>query len=147
MGKCIRNIMTQNIHSVQPEASVSMAARLMTEHDIGFIPVLQGRRPVGVLTDRDIVMRVVGPGHSPFAILAKQVMTRDMITIHPDQEIEQAAVLMGEWRIRRLLVVEDGMLVGMVSLAGLARHLETDTILAETVRNIVRPVDTPPTHR
>lgn len=138
MGQRIRDNMTRIVQTVRSAAAVSKAARIMADYQTGFVPVIDSDRVVGVLTDRDIVVRVVVPGASPYAVLVKQIMTTTLVLAHPDWELTQAARVMAEERIRRLLVVEDDVLVGVLSLADLALGLEEDAVLAETIRRITR---------
>ncbi len=138
MGQRIRDNMTRIVQTVRSAAAVSKAARIMADYQTGFVPVVDSDRVVGVLTDRDIVVRVVVPGASPYAVLVKQIMTTTLVFAHPDWELTRAARVMAEERIRRLLVVEDDVLVGVLSLADLALGLEEDEVLAETIRQITR---------
>ena len=117
----IREMMTRGTHFVAPDTAVIEAAGLMRLHDVGVVPVLEGDRIVGMLTDRDIVLQVVADGEDPRATLVRDVMSQGSISIREDQEVDEAAELMQKYQVRRLPVVDArGSLVGIVSLGDLA---------------------------
>ena len=115
----IREVMTTDPRCVSPADSIRAAARIMKEEDTGAVPVVDAGRPVGVVTDRDIVVRVVADGgdlDAPVSAIAAGEVT----SVSPDASVREATDLMAELQIRRLLVVEDGRLVGIVSLGDIA---------------------------
>ena len=121
MARSIREAMTSNPSSVEPTAPVAEAARLMREEDIGPLPIVEGDRLVGILTDRDIVLRVVAEGRDPQSTTVGEIASRDLVTIDPQQELDEALRLMAQHQVRRLPVVEeDGRLVGILAQADVA---------------------------
>jgi CBS domain-containing protein len=123
MGESIRDIMTPNPRSVESGGSVVDAARLMRDEDVGIVPVVEGDRLVGTVTDRDIAIRVVAEGRDPESTTAGEVASRELVTIDPQQDLDEALRLMARHQVRRLPVVEeDGKLVGVVAQADIAKH-------------------------
>jgi CBS domain-containing protein len=117
----IREMMTQGTVSVSPDTPVIEAAGLMRLHDIGVVPVLDGARIVGMLTDRDIVLQVVANGADPKTTPVNAVMSRGSISVFDDQSVEEAVDLMKKYQIRRLPVLDrTNKLVGIVSLGDIA---------------------------
>jgi CBS domain-containing protein len=123
MAESIRELMTTNPRSVESGSTVVEAARLMRDEDAGLIPVCEGEKLVGTVTDRDIAIRVVAEGKSPESITVGEIASRDLVTIDPQQELDEALRLMARHQVRRLPVVEeDGKLVGIVAQADIARN-------------------------
>ena len=121
----IKDIMSRSVVSVHPNESVEVAARTMTQYNIGILPVCANGKLCGVVTDRDIVTRCLAANRLPASTQVRQVMTQQVTTAAPNMEIGTAAHLMGRLQIRRLPVVENGKLCGMVSLGDMAIHEET----------------------
>lgn len=118
----IKDIMSEECVTVTMQDNVYEIAVKMKEHDIGFIPVVDGDRLLGVVTDRDLVIRGYAEKRSGSASV-EEVITTDMITASPDMSIDEATELLARHQIRRLPVVENGKLIGVVSLADFAvRH-------------------------
>jgi CBS domain-containing protein len=123
MQKSIRDLMTKDPRSLKRGASVVEAARLMRDENAGLIPVVEGGTLVGTVTDRDIAVRVVAEGKSPESVTVGEIASRDLVTIDPQQELDEALRLMARHQVRRLPVVEeDGKLVGIVAQADIARN-------------------------
>jgi CBS domain-containing protein len=123
MGKSIRELMSDNPCSIDADKSVAYAAKMMRDEDVGLAPIVEGNRLVGTLTDRDIAIRVVAEGRDPESTTAREVASADVITVDPQQELDEALRLMAQHQVRRLPVVEeDGRLVGIVAQADVARH-------------------------
>ncbi|WP_213525891.1 CBS domain-containing protein [Paenibacillus sp. J31TS4] len=115
--------MSTDIVTVSPQDNVYEIAVKMKQHDIGFIPVVEGRKLIGVVTDRDLVIRGYAEKHSGSTAVEK-VISRDTETVDPDTTVDDAARLMAKHKIRRLPVVENGELVGVVAIGDMAvRHL------------------------
>lgn len=107
--------------------SVVEAAKLMRGEDSGIAPIVDGDRLVGVLTDRDIAIKVVAEGRDPQATRVEEVASTNLVTIDPQQELDEALRLMAQHQVRRLPVVEeDGKLVGIVAQADVARHASAE---------------------
>lgn len=123
----LRELMTPNPICVAPETPVDAAARLLTQYNIGVLPVCTPDGQLqGLLTDRDIVTRCLASGHAPADTRTGQVMTQRVVSAQADLEASAAAQLMGREQIRRLPVVENGVLCGMLSLADLAGNTATE---------------------
>jgi CBS domain-containing protein len=123
MAESIRALMTTNPRSVESGSTVVEAARLMRDEDAGLIPVCEGEKLVGTVTDRDIAIRVVAEGREPESITVGEIASRELVTIDPQQELDEALRLMARHQVRRLPVVEeDGELVGIVAQADIARN-------------------------
>lgn len=121
----IKDIMSKSVVAVHPNESVEVAARTMTHYNIGILPVCTNGKLCGVITDRDIVTRCLAANRQPSDTQIRQIMTQQVTTAKPDMQIGVAAHLMGRMQIRRLPVVEDGKLCGMVSLGDMAIHEES----------------------
>jgi CBS domain-containing protein len=118
----VREVMTSNPESCSSDASVADAAKLMASKDVGPIPVVDGDRLVGLLTDRDIVVRVVAEGRDPRSTQVGEVASSDLATVSPDEDLDRALQLLAQRRVRRLPVVEGDKLVGIVAQADIARQ-------------------------
>lgn len=122
----VREIMTDSVIRIHPEESVAVAARQLARYNIGALPVCgNDGRLCGVVTDRDLVTRCMALEHSAEKTRVREVMTGSVISVTPDMDAAVAANLMGHKQIRRLPVVEQGRLCGMVSLSDLANREET----------------------
>ena len=121
----IKDIMTKSVISIDPTESVDVAARTMDRYNIGALPVCKNGRLCGMLTDRDIVTRCLAANRQPGNTRVEQVMTEQVTTVPPNMQTGVAAHLMGRLQIRRLPVVENGKLCGMVSLGDMAVREET----------------------
>ena len=123
MGKPIRDVMSSNVCSVDADKPVAYAAKMMRDEDVGLAPIVEGDRLVGTLTDRDIAIRVVAEGKDPDSTSVREVASTDLVTIDPEQNLDEALRLMAQHQVRRLPVVaEDGRLVGVVAQADVARE-------------------------
>jgi CBS domain-containing protein len=139
MGKSIQDVMTSQPTTVEPGTSIVEAARIMRREDTGIVPVVEGEKLVGTLTDRDIVVRLVAEGRDAQSSTVKEVASTELVTIDPQQELDEALRLMASHQVRRLPVVEeDGRLVGIVSQADVARQND-DASTGEVVEEISEP--------
>lgn len=122
----IRDVMTPSVIRIHPEESVAVAARTLTRYNIGILPVCGSDGQLcGLVTDRDLVTRCIASGRDPASTAVRDVMTRHMIVARPDMDSSIAAHMMGAEQIRRLPVMENGKLCGMVSLGDLANREES----------------------
>ena len=122
----LRDVMTSPVIRIHPEESVAVAARTLERYNIGILPVCgSDGRLWGLVTDRDLVTRCLASGRSPGSTPVRDVMTTNIIFAQPDMETGTAAGLMGREQIRRLPVLENGKLCGMVSLGDLAVQAES----------------------
>ena len=131
----IRDVMTPNPRCVTPNDSIADAARIMRDEDTGAVPVVEDGKPVGILTDRDIVVRVVaedGQLNRP----VREIVTSGVLSASPDMSTREAAELMSEHQIRRLTVIENDRLVGIVSLGDLAVKEGRDSRVGDALQHI-----------
>jgi CBS domain-containing protein len=125
----VREIMTKNVINMQVSTTLEEAARAMREQDIGNVVVAEDERLVGLVTDRDIVIRAVADGMDPTTTTLGSVASRDIIAIQPDDTAQAAALLMREQAIRRVLVVDEQGLCGILSIGDLATEIDPDSVL------------------
>lgn len=123
MAKNVRDAMTSNPRSIEPSTMVADAAKLMKTEDVGSLPIVEGDQLVGMVTDRDIVIRVVAERKDPQSTTVGEVASRDLVTVDPEQDLDEALRLMAQHQVRRLPVAEeDGRLVGILAQADVARE-------------------------
>jgi len=134
----VREVMTKQPTTVEPDATLGEVATLMKQEDCGSIPVVQGGRLVGIVTDRDIVIRGIAAGVDPKTQRVSKVMSSDPVTVGPDEDITDAEKKMADRQIRRLPVVEDGKLVGIIVTAQIARA-GNERKVGETLKEISEP--------
>ena len=122
-GPKVREVMTDRPRCITPETPVSEAARLMKSEDVGSLPILDGERLTGIVTDRDIVLQAVAEEKDPRGMPVREVASRDLVTIGQDEDLSEALKRMASNQLRRIPVVdEDDRLVGIVSQADVARE-------------------------
>lgn len=131
----IRDVMTPNPRSVSPSDSIENAARIMRDEDTGAVPVVDNGRPVGIVTDRDIVVRGVAEG-GQMNRPVRDIVTNSVVSASPEMSTREAAELMSEHQIRRLPVVENDRLVGIVSIGDLAVKEGRDSRIGDTLQHI-----------
>ncbi len=123
MGKRVKDAMTSNPCTIDADQTVEYAARMMKQENVGLAPIVEGDRLVGTLTDRDIVVRVVVEGRDPKTVKVRDVASKDIVTIDPQQDLDEALRLMASHQVRRLPVVEeDGRVVGVLAQADVAQE-------------------------
>ena len=145
MGTKVRDVMTTRPRSVNSDTQLSTVAELMESEDVGAIPVVDGDRLIGMVTDRDIVVRAIAKGKDPRGMPVSEISSQDLITVDPDDDLSDALRLMGQYQVRRLAVVEeDERLVGVVSQADVALHTKEKTA-GELLEDISRPPSGPRT--
>jgi len=133
----LREIMSTPVVRIHPEENVMVAARTMERYNIGAMPVCgSDGRLQGMITDRDIVTRCLAAGRSPSATKVSDVMTAGIVTVRPDMEASTAAALMGSRQVRRLPVMENGKLCGMVSLGDLSLKEESSMEAGDALTEI-----------
>jgi CBS domain-containing protein len=131
MAQSIREIMTADPRTVSSMATVADAAREMRDGDVGSVVVVDNGGVAGIITDRDIAVRVVAQGLDPDATRVSEAATTDPVTLTVDQTVEDAIRLVRERDVRRIVVVQDGRPAGVVSLGDLAIERDTDSALAD----------------
>ena len=123
MGTSVQDLMTSNPKTIASESSVVEAAKIMRDENVGIVPIVEGERLVGTITDRDIAIKVVAEGKDARSTTVGQVASRDLVTVDPQQDLDEALRLMAQHQVRRLPVVEeDGRLVGILAQADVARE-------------------------
>ena len=133
----IRDVMTNRVVKIHPEETVAVAARTVKNYNIGALPVCgTDGQLCGMVTDRDLVTRCLAAGRQPENTPVRDVMTGRVVSAAPDMETGVAAHLMGRQQIRRLPVVENGVLCGMVSLADLAIREQSNPDAADALGDI-----------
>lgn len=136
----VRDIMTKNVETVPESTSLKEAAELMKRLNVGVIPIVNGTQVVGLITDRDIVVRSTAMGHDPNEVTVSDVMTKGMEYVYQDQDVKEAAKLMADKQIRRLPVLDRQMqMVGILSLGDLSVDSENDKRAGETLEDISKP--------
>ena len=135
----VREIMTRGTAFITEDQTIEQAAVKMKESGIGDMPVVAGGEAIGMLTDRDITLRVVAMGLDPQSTNVTDAMTEEVVACREDDDVETAARLMGDKRIRRLLVMNDGSkLSGIISLGDLAKSVDKE-LVGEVMRKISLP--------
>ncbi|MCL2827666.1 MAG: CBS domain-containing protein [Oscillospiraceae bacterium] len=137
----IRDIMSPNVVSISPEESTALAARLLYRHNIGALPVCtEDGRVKGIVTDRDIVLRCIAAESDPATTPIKEIMTKGVASIGPNDDVRVGTRIMAKEQVRRLPVVSDGRVVGMVSLGDMAKthsyDMEASKALSEISENV-----------
>jgi CBS domain-containing protein len=127
MAKKIKESMSSNPRTIDADKSVADAAKMMKDEDVGLAPIVEGDKLVGTVTDRDIATRVVAAGKDPESTKVKEIATKDVVTVDPDQNLEEAVRLMAQHQVRRLPVVEEGgRLVGVLAQADVAQDASSE---------------------
>jgi CBS domain-containing protein len=137
MGTSIKEVMTRDVRACEPNATVADAAKVMAQEDVGPVPIVEDGRLVGIVTDRDIVVRVVAEGRDPNATTVREIASTELVTVSPDDALDDALNRLAERQVRRLPVVEGDRLVGIVAQADIAR-LGEDKKTGEVVEEISR---------
>ena len=120
MGTKVGDVMTSRPRAVTPQTPLSEVAEVMESEDVGAVPVVEGDRVVGIITDRDIVVRAIAKGKDPRGMPASEASSRELVTVSPDDDLSDALKLMAQYQVRRLAVTADERLVGVVSQADVA---------------------------
>ena len=133
----VRDVMTNSVIKIHPEESVEVAARALAHYNIGALPVCDdGGKVRGLVTDRDLVTRCIAANRAPAATKVREIMTNQVQSVTPDTDLGVAAHLMGRKQVRRLPVMENGVLCGMVSLGDLASREESVMDAADALTDI-----------
>jgi CBS domain-containing protein len=145
MATKVADVMTQRPRAVTPQTPLNEVAQVMESDDVGAVPLVEGDRLVGIVTDRDIVVRAIAKGKDPKGIPASEVSSRELVTVHPDDDLSDALELMARHQVRRLAVTDDERLVGVVSQADVALQAK-DKKTGEVVESISREPQGPRTN-
>lgn len=135
----VRDVMTKDVAYVNPATTVTETAHLMQMHNVGSIPVCDQSGVIGIVTDRDIVIRTIAPGKNPQQTAVKDVMTSSVTTVTPEMEMKDVTKQMANSQIRRVPVIENNTLVGIVALGDVAVEAKYDTEVADTLVDISKP--------
>ncbi len=136
----LKDIMTKDVIAVSPDTTIFDAAQIMKDKNIGSVPICTDNMDVqGIVTDRDIVLRVVCAGKDPKQVKCREVMTDNLVVGKTDMEVEAALDLMGDVQVRRLPVVENGKLVGFVALGDMAVNSRFNRAAEEALTDISKP--------
>jgi CBS domain-containing protein len=138
----LREVMTTNVTTLLPSATVQDAAQQMKTLNVGSIPICKHNQLVGMLTDRDIVVRVIAERHNPETQRVQDVMTPQVDYCYEDQDVEEAAQVMQDRQVRRLPIIDrDNQLVGIVSLGDLAVKTNEEKTMAQALEQISLPAE------
>ena len=136
----LKDVMTRPVEVISPEASLEEAARKMDQFDVGSLPVCDGERLVGLVTDRDITVRATSAGKDPRTTRVREAMTTDVLSCFEDQDVQEAARLMEAQQVRRVPVLDRAQrLVGIVSLADLAVETGDARLGGEVLEGVSEP--------
>jgi CBS domain-containing protein len=136
----VKDIMTKGVEVVRPDATLQETAQKMRSLDIGALPVCDGDKLVGMITDRDITVRATAEGLDPKQTRVREVMSNDLITLQMDQDAKEVAELMQSKQIRRVPVLNRAkQLVGILSLGDLARHIQDSKLAGQTLEQVSEP--------
>ena len=136
----VRDQMVASVVTIEPGTGVVDAAKRMIEQEKGPLPIVEGERPVAILTDRDIIAHVVAEGLDPKSMTVGDIASHDLVTIGPDEDISEARRLMDERELDRLLGVEDDRLVGVISEADIHSDDGPLSGVSDTVGEVTEPV-------
>lgn len=136
----VRDVMTSEVVSANADTTLEEIATMMKSEDTGAIPVVEENELLGLITDRDIVIRCVAEGRDPAEVVAEDILTDSLEVVDPDTDVTEALDLMGRHQIRRLPVVENGELVGMVSIGDLAVKQGDEQETGETLKDVSKGV-------
>lgn len=136
----VREIMTKDPETVEPGTFVADVARMMRDSDVGIIPVVNGKNLLGVITDRDITIRVTAAGMNPFEVTVQDFISPNPVTVSPDDDMVKARKVMADHQIRRLLVTEGDELVGIISIGDMAtKDRQEDAATGGVLEEISEP--------
>jgi CBS domain-containing protein len=133
----LKDIMAQNVETVRPDITLKECAEKMKRRNVGVLPVVEGKKPIGIITDRDITLRAVAEGADVNKTKAREVMTRQPYFVYEDQTINEACELMEKNKIRRLIVLNrEGALAGVLTLNDVTVKAKETKRSAQVLRNI-----------
>ena len=135
----VETYMTTGVQTAGPDTTLFEVAQIMRDVDTGVVPVVSGGMLIGVITDRDIVVRAIADGADPQTATCDNYLTRNPTTVSPDTPVQQAAQLMQRDQVRRLPVVTDTELVGIVSIGDIAMTGDRDKLVGDTLEEISEP--------
>lgn len=134
----VKDIMTKDVAFINPDSKIVEAAQMMQKHNVGSIPVCDQSGVIGIITDRDIIVRNIAHGKNPQETPVRDVMTGQVITASPDMEVDEVTGMMASKQIRRVPVVDNNMIVGMVALGDIATDSRFNMEASEALSEISR---------
>lgn len=137
----VSDVMATDVDTVSPSTKVGEAARQMRDMNVGSLPVVDRQELVGIVTDRDITIRVSADGMSADEVMVKEIMTANPVTVKPDQTVDEASEVMSQHQVRRLPVVDKGKLVGILALGDVATDPGSQDEAASALTDISQPSD------
>ncbi len=136
----LKDVMTKNVQLIPRNATVRDAAKLMKDIDTGFVPVIDSENMIGIITDRDIVLRSTAEGRNPNETRVEEVMTKEFFFLYEDEDVKEAARVMSERQIRRLPIVNrQEELVGVISLGDLSVDVSDEKMTGKALEDISKP--------
>jgi len=139
MAQSLQDLMTKNVVTVSPQQSVAQAAQLMSQYNVGSLPVVENEQVKGIITDRDISLRATSQGLDPNTTKVDSVMSKNLVTGTPQMDVHEAARLMKEKQVRRLPVIENNQLKGIVALGDLTTQNIYQDEAGEALAGISEP--------
>ncbi len=137
----VSEIMTTNVATAEPDTTLEEVATMMKDENVGAIPVVDDEELLGIITDRDIVVRCIAEGKDPSEVEVEEILSEELETISPDDDVRRAAEIMQRKQIRRLPVCDaDGKLVGMLSIGDIAVKQSDDDVSGETLEQVSQGV-------
>jgi CBS domain-containing protein len=134
----VYEVMTRGIETVSPGATIEFAAKKMMNRNVGFLPVVESEKLVGVVTDRDIVLRAVSAGLRPYMTTVGQVMTKESLTVYDDETLTEASLVMEKHFVHRLIVMDRQQhLVGIISLSDIAAKTKNERLSGHVLGKVV----------
>ena len=136
----VSDLMSNSVISVAPDTSAAAAAKLLAKHNIGSVPVVGGDGRIrGIVTDRDIVTRCIAYDNNPFDMPVSEIMTRGVLGVSPDADIREATKLMSSEQVRRLPVIDNGKIIGVISLGDMAQSNAYQLEISKALTEISMP--------
>ncbi|MHC6181152.1 CBS domain-containing protein [Clostridium sp. JNZ X4-2] len=135
----VKDIMTKSVISLKADDTIERAAEIMEQNNIGAVPVCEGNKIIGIITDRDIAIRSGVKGESYNSRTVRDIMSSNPVTASPDMDLRDASRIMSERQIRRIPIIENESIVGIVSLGDLATNTGTNEQAGDALSNISRP--------
>src|SRR5512146_2141387 len=128
--------MSTEVATASPDSTLHELASMMRDEDVGSIPIVEDGELTGIITDRDIVVRCIAEGKDPAEVTAEEVISENLETVEPNDDVREASRIMGEQQIRRLPVVENGRLVGMLAIGDIAVKQGDERVSGEALEDI-----------
>ena len=142
MVQSLQEIMSKNVATISPQQSVAEAAQIMSQHNIGSIPVVQNGQCVGIITDRDITLRAAAKGANTTTTKVETIMSKNVVTATPQMDVHEASKLMADKQIRRLPIVENNKLTGIIAIGDIAVENQYQNEAGDALSDISKSPDT-----